>query len=256
MINYRRNFLILGSAFAVWAFMDLDYNSKEPESLDRMLKWSPFSAQSCMSWINAAGENPRLTNLHGLNCPEIYKVALQKRKSHFDAAIAVYEDAIRSTLDKKLGANVYYKPYSNMDATIHNPNAPASFTLNLSHEDLHKRLAGVVEGRDIVTRELDRFLPQMPWTKKFALGDIPGTPVRYEISGLSNDRSQPIATKGAESIISETDRKLMGDRLDDAPDATPNTAEDAADKAAGKPWQDNNGFMHFPDGSITNGPVD
>lgn len=50
--------------------------------------------------------------------------------------------------------------------------------------------------------------------------------------------------------------KMMGDKVDDNPNAKPNRQKDVADKAAGKSWQDENGFMHFPDGSISNGPVD
>lgn len=50
--------------------------------------------------------------------------------------------------------------------------------------------------------------------------------------------------------------KLMGDEVDHSPDAEPNTSDDAISKKSGKSWQDKNGFVHFPDGTISNGPVD
>ena len=49
---------------------------------------------------------------------------------------------------------------------------------------------------------------------------------------------------------------LMGDRVDDDPNAAPNTKEDAANKLAKKSWQDGNGRIHHPDGSISSHPVD
>lgn len=56
-------------------------------------------------------------------------------------------------------------------------------------------------------------------------------------------------TKGPE-------KKLMGDKIDDNPNAKPNTQEDATNKASKKNWQDEGGYVHFPDGSISSGPID
>lgn len=49
---------------------------------------------------------------------------------------------------------------------------------------------------------------------------------------------------------------LIGDVIDEIPDAIPNTDEDAANKLAKKEWQDENGYIHYPDGSRSSGPVD
>lgn len=49
---------------------------------------------------------------------------------------------------------------------------------------------------------------------------------------------------------------MLGDTVDDDPNANPNTEEDAKNKASKEKWQDINGFVHYPDGSKTNGPVD
>ncbi len=54
----------------------------------------------------------------------------------------------------------------------------------------------------------------------------------------------------------QSSRSLMGDKLDDDENATPNSKEDAENRASKKQWQDNNGRIHYPDGSISNGPVD
>ena len=51
-------------------------------------------------------------------------------------------------------------------------------------------------------------------------------------------------------------KKMMGDKVDDDPNAKPNGAAEAKNKRMKKMWQDENGFVHFPDGSISNGPVD
>lgn len=50
--------------------------------------------------------------------------------------------------------------------------------------------------------------------------------------------------------------KLMRDEIDHSPNAEPNSIQDATSKQSGKSWQDNNGFLHFPDGSISKAPVD
>lgn len=67
--------------------------------------------------------------------------------------------------------------------------------------------------------------------------------------------SEPKAESTAE-LAQAIDTKLMGDQIDDNPSATPNTEEDVADKASNKSWQDNNGYIHYSDGSKSSGPVD
>ena len=51
-------------------------------------------------------------------------------------------------------------------------------------------------------------------------------------------------------------KKMMGDVVDDRPNAKPNGANEAKNKQQGKPWQDADGFVHFPDGSVSDGPID
>lgn len=51
-------------------------------------------------------------------------------------------------------------------------------------------------------------------------------------------------------------KKLMGDAVDENPNAKPNGKQEAKNKALNKRWQDENGFVHYPDGSISSGPVD
>ena len=51
-------------------------------------------------------------------------------------------------------------------------------------------------------------------------------------------------------------KKMKGDQIDNNPNAKPNNQTEAKNKRDKKAWQDNNGFMHFPDGSISSGPID
>jgi hypothetical protein len=51
-------------------------------------------------------------------------------------------------------------------------------------------------------------------------------------------------------------KKMMGDIIDDNPNARPNGEDELKNKLQRKPWQDENGFIHYPDGSVTNSPVD
>lgn len=60
----------------------------------------------------------------------------------------------------------------------------------------------------------------------------------------------------APGVTQSANNKLMGDKIDDNPSAASNTVEDAVNKASNKSWQDENGFIHYPDGSISSGPVD
>lgn len=58
------------------------------------------------------------------------------------------------------------------------------------------------------------------------------------------------------SNVAVASKKMQGDQLDKNPGAKPNGSAEAKNKKTGKAWQDNNGFMHYPDGSASNGPVD
>ena len=49
---------------------------------------------------------------------------------------------------------------------------------------------------------------------------------------------------------------LAGGTPDANSNAEPNGEEEAKNRLLKKPWQDKNGFMHYPDGSVSDGPVD
>lgn len=51
-------------------------------------------------------------------------------------------------------------------------------------------------------------------------------------------------------------KKMMGDVVDTNKNASPNNAIEAKNKKSGKEWQDNSGFIHFPDGSVSSRPID
>jgi hypothetical protein len=81
----------------------------------------------------------------------------------------------------------------------------------------------------------------------------------YEPSTSSETYGDFISTcnkkfKVFESIIKP--KKMLGDIKDDNPNARPRSIEERKNKDAKKAWQDSSGFVHFPDGSITNTPVD
>ena len=58
------------------------------------------------------------------------------------------------------------------------------------------------------------------------------------------------------ALTSARKKKKKGDVVDTNPNATPNTPQDAKKRSQHKAWQDNSGFIHYPDGSVTNSPAD
>ena len=54
----------------------------------------------------------------------------------------------------------------------------------------------------------------------------------------------------------QTTGKLMGDEIDSNPNATPYSEEELEKKKLKKNWLDENGFIHYPDGSVSSSPVD
>jgi ribosomal protein L11 len=71
--------LIATLVFLSWYIIDLDYDARDPHSLDRMMKWAPFSALTLLQDIEIAADNPNLTNLHGLNADQIHDIANERR---------------------------------------------------------------------------------------------------------------------------------------------------------------------------------
>lgn len=69
-------------------------------------------------------------------------------------------------------------------------------------------------------------------------------------SGFDLQPQKKIAEEGAQTS------KLIGDLIDSNPNATPRSEEELKNKQQKKNWQDENGFMHYPDGSVSASPID
>jgi hypothetical protein len=54
----------------------------------------------------------------------------------------------------------------------------------------------------------------------------------------------------------QASNKLLGDKIDQNQNAAPRSEEELRNKERMKKWQDENGFMHYPDGSVSASPVD
>lgn len=249
-----RNLIILAVGFTAWVFIDLDYDSKDQDSIPRMLKWSPFSADWCMPSIEVAANDPRGSNLHGLNCPQIYKLALTKLKNHFEKSERLLTDAL-GAVKKTPGASakIYFIPFSGAEMSIYNENSPSVKVATFSQEELSKMQSTANSSYSKLSSEVDRSY-LMPWTQKLRFTNPEFTPTRFEVIGGAAQSKYDNDIARSASV--NAPRKMMGDRVDDNPNAKPNRSEDAAKKAAGNEWQDENGFVHFPDGSVSNTPVD
>ena len=57
-------------------------------------------------------------------------------------------------------------------------------------------------------------------------------------------------------IKSKLKKTMIGDLIDNNPNAQPNGVTETKKRDEKKQWQDENGFIHYPDGSISSGPVD
>lgn len=68
----------------LWYVIDLDYDSQDSQSLERMMKWSPFSAIMLMENFQIASDDPYASNLDGLNVDEIHEIA-EERRSNLNA---------------------------------------------------------------------------------------------------------------------------------------------------------------------------
>jgi hypothetical protein len=64
-----------------------------------------------------------------------------------------------------------------------------------------------------------------------------------------------IIKKCASYPAAAASKPMQGDMLDYDWDAQPNTKVDAKDRHNKKSWQDKNGFVHFPDGTISAHPM-
>lgn len=263
MSKFRRNLTILAIFFVVWLFTDLDYDAKDRDSLGRMFKWSPLSVEWCLASMEIAANDPRFSNLDGLNCPQIYKLALTRMKLHFGNSVKILSEGLESS-KKNPGSKVkiILNPLSGAEMSIYNENAPSAGSLIYDQDRLNKSLIDAQSNYAKINAEIDGFIPNMPWSQRISFGRITHTPVRFEIIGGSVQNKAPdnqvssMTSNVTVEGVANTLKKMTGDRVDDNPNAKPNRKEDAANKAAGNPWQDENGFMHFPDGSISSGTVD
>jgi hypothetical protein len=263
MAKYIRNITILAIFFVVWLFTDLDYDMKNPDSVDKMFKWSPLSVEWCIDSMAIAANDPRSSNLNGLNCPQIYKIALTKMKLHFSNSVKILSDGLES-LKKSPGAKikVFFNPLSGAESSIYNENSPSIKSLIYDQDQLNKSLFDARSSYAEIDAETSAVLPKMPWSQRFKFDANTYTPVRFEILEVSVQNktldNQVSASRNNDTVdnIGNIPKKMIGDRIDDNPSAKPNREEDAANKAIGKPWQDEDGFMHFPDNSISRSPVD
>lgn len=203
MINYRRNFLIIAIFGTAWLLTDLDFNKEDPNSLEKMFKWSPLSTVWCMKSIEIAGEGPSLHNLHGLNCPQIYNLALEKVDKYYNKAINNFSSAL-DAIEKNPGSEaiIHFAPVITADSSMYNPNDPQSGSRIYDAKKIKQKLESVKKESDAIKKELDRVLPIMPWTNRVKFGGQIYVPVRYE---LTNNSTKNVGNVKVPSPTSECD---------------------------------------------------
>jgi hypothetical protein len=72
---------------------------------------------------------------------------------------------------------------------------------------------------------------------------------------ISSETYSEIITHCASFKAAAANKPMQGDMLDYAWSAKPNTNQDAQDRRTKRSWQDKNGFIHFPDGTISAHPM-
>ena len=82
-------FVILVIAVLSWWIIDLDYDSEDPNSIEKMMKWSPLSAVNLLKDIETASDpnDPYLRKLDGLNADEIHDIAVERRIRFYEREI-------------------------------------------------------------------------------------------------------------------------------------------------------------------------
>lgn len=75
----RTKLLLIIIVIFSWYIIDLDYDSQDSQSLERMMKWSPFSAMKLMEDFQIAADDPYASNLDGLNADQIHEIAVERR---------------------------------------------------------------------------------------------------------------------------------------------------------------------------------
>ena len=182
--------MILAIFFVVWIFTDLDYDAKEDqESMGRMFAWSPLSTAWCMDSIAIAANNPRLSNLDGKNCPQIYNLALTRIQSHYAKEVEIFSNGLEASR-KQPGSRIEitYIPLSGAEMSIYNENAPSVEKRIYSQEQLIEGLNIAQSNHAKISAEIDGFFTKMPWSKKIRFGNITHTPTRFKIiDGLAQN---------------------------------------------------------------------
>lgn len=109
---------------------------------------------------------------------------------------------------------------------------------------------------DLIIKDLEKACAQSQ-SKDFSVNSG-GNGAQQGMPSAPDSTAQPLQGKDSvpETKGDESAPSLMGDRIDENPNAAPNTEEDAANKLAKKSWQDGNGLIHHPDGSVSSHPVD
>ncbi|WP_139182714.1 hypothetical protein [Oryzisolibacter propanilivorax] len=158
-----------------------------------MLKWSPFSQRWCLNSIAIAGEGPSAHNLHGLNCPQIYNLALKKVDRYYDRAISTFSSAL-DALDKNPGteANIKFSPIINADSSIFNTHDPRPGSAVYDAQKIKSKLELAKTESAIIKKELEDFSPKIPWRKKINFGEQIFIPVKYELVASEKNSTESI----------------------------------------------------------------
>lgn len=125
--------------------------------------------------------------------------------------------------------------------------------------DLYAQPAEVVD--DGFSDKASIWLKQNPSVKKCADKMVRAFHQERKKRGLDETTSSAqygefIGVCAAKNKRPANSKKLQGDQVDNNPNAKPNNPPQAKNKRDKKAWQDENGFMHFPDGSMSSGPID
>lgn len=66
--------------FFSWYVIDLDYDSTDYQSMERMMQWSPSCQKTLLEDMTIASDgSPSMMNLSGLNCDQIHDLAMEVR---------------------------------------------------------------------------------------------------------------------------------------------------------------------------------
>ncbi|WP_423709850.1 hypothetical protein [Undibacterium sp. WLX3042] len=186
----KRNILILFVFFLTWLFTDLDYDAKNQDSVSRMLKWSPFSTNACLMDMNIAADNPRMTNLDGLNCPQIRDIALSKLQHITDKQIKLFNSALEEA--KKSSASrleIFFINSNDGEKSIFNENAVLARREIFEISEIQNFLDNAKQAQKVI-EESSGFFRKIPWAKRPILSYEKYVPVKFNIVANNKDVKQ------------------------------------------------------------------